>query len=260
MQNLATAHPREIRAQIREGKWRRPTGGLAAGYAQANLAVLPRDLAYDFLLFCQRNPKPCPVLEVLDVGSPHPVRMAAGADLRSDVPLYRVYRSGELEAEVTDLHDHWREDLVAFLLGCSFSFEAALASAGIPLRHIEEERTISVYITSIQCVPAGMFAGPLVVSMRPIPLDRVAKAVEVTARYPMVHGAPVHIGDPAALGIVDIARPDYGEAVTIREGEVPVFWACGVTPQAVARQARPELMLTHAPAHMFVTDLRNDEL
>jgi uncharacterized protein YcsI (UPF0317 family) len=186
--------------------------------------------------------------------------MAANADLRSDVPLYRVYRHGELEAEVTDLCDHWRDDLVAFLLGCSFSFEAALASAGIPLRHIEEERTISVYITSIRCVPAGTFAGPLVVSMRPIPQDRVTKAVEVTARYPMVHGAPVHIGDPAAIGIADIGRPDYGEAVTIRAGEVPVFWACGVTPQAVARQARPELMLTHAPAHMFLTDLRNDEL
>jgi uncharacterized protein YcsI (UPF0317 family) len=258
--DLTSAHPREIRALIRQGQWRWTTAGLAAGYAQANLAVLPRDLAGDFQRFCRRNPKPCPLLEVLDPGSPRPRRCASSADLRTDLPRYRIYRLGELEAEVTDLRAVWRDDLVAFLLGCSFSFEAALAAASIPLRHLEEQRTIPMYVSNIECVPVGPFAGPMVVSMRPIPHHRVARAVEVTARYPKVHGAPVHIGDPAAIGIADLAQPEFGEPVSIREGELPVFWACGVTPQVVARRARPELMLTHAPGHMFITDLRNDEL
>jgi uncharacterized protein YcsI (UPF0317 family) len=252
--------PREVRQQIREGKWRQPTAGLAPGFVQANLVVLPRDLAFDFLLFAQRNPKPCPVIEVTDVGSSEPKLSAPGADLRTDVPRYCVYRDGALASEVTDLRSVWRDDFVSFLLGCSFTFESALLQAGVPVRHIEEGRNVPMFITNIPCAPAGVFRGPLVVTMRPIPAPLVARAVQISGRYPGVHGAPVHLGDPATIGIRDLRAPDFGDAVTIRPGEVPVFWACGVTPQAVAMQAKPPLMLTHAPGHMFITDLRNEEL
>ncbi len=252
--------PREVRQQIREGKWRRPTAGLTPGFVQTNLVILPRDLAFDFLLFAQRNPKPCPVIEVTDVGSPEPKLSAPGADLRTDVPKYCIYRNGALEGEVTDLRSVWRDDLVSFLLGCSFTFESALLQAGVPVRHIEENRNVPMFISSIQCAPAGMFRGPLVVTMRPIPAVLVSRAVQITGRYPGVHGSPVHVGDPAIIGIRDLAKPDFGDPVTIRPGEVPVFWACGVTPQAVAMQAKPPLMLTHAPGYMFITDLRNEEL
>jgi len=252
--------PQEIRASIREGKWTKPTAGLALGYAQANLVILPEEWAFEFLLFCQRNPRPCPVLDVTDVGFPHPARVAPAADLRTDLPKYRIYRSGKLEAEVTQITDFWQDDMVAFLLGCSYTFEAALLAAGIAVRHIEEGRNVPMYVTNIQCTPAGRFRGPMVVSMRPIPSRQVVKAVEVTVRFPKAHGAPVHIGDPAAIGIEDLARPDFGDAVTVEEGEVPLFWACGVTPQVAAREARPELMITHAPGHMFITDLRDEEL
>jgi len=251
---------REVRRHIREGKWRRPTAGLAPGFVQTNLVILPRDLAFDFLLFAQRNPKPCPVLEVTDVGSPEPKASAPGADLRTDVPRYCIYRDGALSEEVTDLGSVWRDDLVSFLLGCSFTFESALLQAGVPVRHIEEQRNVPMFVTNIPCRPAGLFRGPLVVTLRPIPAALVARAVQITGRYPGVHGSPVHIGDPVDIGIRDLGRPDFGDAVTIRPGEVPVFWACGVTPQAVAMQAKPPLMLTHAPGHMFVTDLRNEEL
>jgi uncharacterized protein YcsI (UPF0317 family) len=254
------AEPREVRQQIREGKWRRPTAGLAPGFVQANLVILPRDLAFDFLLFAQRNPKPCPVIEVTDVGSPEPKLSAPGADLRTDVPRYCVYREGALAGEVTDLRSVWQEDFVSFLLGCSFTFESALRQAGVPVRHIDEGRNVPMFITNIPCAPAGVFRGPLVVTMRPIPAPLVARAVQISGRYPGVHGAPVHLGDPADIGIRDLRAPDFGDAVTIRPGEVPVFWACGVTPQAVAMQAKPPLMLTHAPGHMFITDLRNEAL
>ena len=252
--------PREVRQQIREGKWRQPTAGLAPGFVQTNLVMLPRELAFDFLLFAQRNPKPCPVIEVTDVGSPEPKFSAPDADLRTDVPKYCIYRNGRMADEVTDLRSVWRDDLVSFLLGCSFTFEAALLQSGVPVRHIEEGRNVPMFITSIQCAPAGVFRGPLVVTMRPIPAALVARAVQITGRYPGVHGAPVHIGNPADIGIQDLEKPDFGDAVTMRQGEVPVFWACGVTPQAVAMQAKPPLMLTHAPGHMFITDLRNEEL
>ena len=254
------AEPREVRQQIREGKWRQPTAGLAPGFVQANLVILPRDLAFDFLLFAQRNPKPCPVVEVTDVGSAEPKLSAPGADLRTDVPRYCVYRDGALANEVTDLRSVWRDDFVSFLLGCSFTFESALLQAGVPVRHIEEGRNVPMFITNIPCAPAGVFRGPLVVTMRPIPAPLVARAVQISGRYPGVHGAPVHLGDPATIGIRDLQAPEFGDAVTIRPGEVPVFWACGVTPQAVAMQAKPPLMLTHAPGHMFITDLRNEEL
>ncbi len=250
----------EARALIRQGKWRKPTAGLAAGFVQANLVVLPRELAYDFLLFAQRNPKPCPVIEVTDTGSPEPKLSAPGADLRTDIPRYRIYRNGMLEQEVTDLRGVWKPDLVTFLLGCSFSFEAALLKAGVPIRHIEEEKNVPMFISSIACTPAGSLAGPLVVTMRPIPAPLVPKAVQVSGRFPAVHGAPVHVGDPAAIGIRDLGKPDFGDPVTIHAGEIPVFWACGVTPQAVAMRSKPSLMITHAPGHMFITDLRDESL
>jgi len=249
-----------VRQQIRTGKWRRPTAGLAPGYVQANLVVLPCELAYDFLLFAQRNPKPCPILEVTDTGSAEPVRSAPGADLRTDLPRYRIYREGRLAQEVTNLTALWAPHLVAFLLGCSFTFEAALVRAGVPVRHLEEAKNVPMFTTSLPCVPAGLFQGPLVVTMRPIPAPLVSRAVQVSGRFPAVHGAPVHVGDPEAIGIRDLQRPDFGDAVTIHPGEVPVFWACGVTPQAVAMQAKPPLMITHAPGHMFITDLRDESL
>jgi uncharacterized protein YcsI (UPF0317 family) len=222
--------------------------------------VLPREAAFDFLLFCQRNPKPCPVLEVVEAGSTEPKQTAPGADLRTDIPLYRVYERGEMVAEVEDVSELWRDDLVSFLLGCSFSFESALMRAGIPLRHVETGETVPMFITDVQTVPAGEFAGPMVVSMRPIPRDDVVRAVQVTSRFPSVHGSPVHIGDPAAIGIEDVRAPDLGDPVEVRDDEVPVFWACGVTPQAVAMESKPPLMITHSPGHMFITDLVDEDL
>ncbi len=194
------------------------------------------------------------------MGSPEPRLTAPGADLRTDVPKYRIYRDGVLAEEVTSLKGVWSDDLVAFLLGCSFSFERALLRAGVPVRHIEERKNVPMFITAIRCVPAGAFGGPLVVTMRPIPGPLVAKAIQVSSRFPAVHGAPVHVGDPAAIGIRDLAHPEFGDGVTIHPGEIPVFWACGVTPQAVAMQAKPPLLISHAPGHMFITDLRDEAL
>jgi uncharacterized protein YcsI (UPF0317 family) len=250
----------ELRHRIRSGQLQRPTAGLAPGYTQANLAIVPRDLAYDFLLFCQRNPKPCPLLEVLDVGDPEPRDLAPGADIRTDIPRYRVYRHGVLTDEVDDITPFWRDDLVSFLLGCSFTFEHPLMDAGIRMRHIDSNVNVPMYITNRPCKPAGVFHGPMVVSMRPIPPSQVVRTVQITSRFPDVHGAPVHMGDPAALGIKAISRPDFGDAVAIGPDEVPVFWACGVTPQAVMMQAKPELAITHAPGYMFISDRRESEL
>jgi uncharacterized protein YcsI (UPF0317 family) len=243
------------RAAIRRGEWTGPTAGLAPGYTQANLVMLPAADAFDFLRFCVRNPKPCPVLEVTDPGSPEPAATAPGADLRTDVPRYRIYRDGEPDGEPTDVRDAWRDDLVAFLIGCSFTFERALLADGLPVRHIEQGVNVPMYRTSRDCHPAGRYQGQLVVSMRPMTPGQAIRATQITSRYPTVHGAPVHVGDPDALGITDLAQPDYGDPVEIRSGEIPVFWACGVTPQAVAAASRPELMITHAPGHMFVTDV-----
>ncbi|GAB6935621.1 putative hydro-lyase [Calditerricola yamamurae] len=260
MRDIAKLSPHEARMMIRRGEWVRPTPGMANGYVQANLVVLRKEWAFDFLLFCQRNPKPCPVLDVTEPGSPVPEQVAPTADLRTDVPKYRIYRHGELVEETTDLLSHWQDDFVAFLLGCSFTFEKALLDAGIPVRHLEEGKNVPMYRTTLPCRKAGPFEGPLVVSMRPIPAQDVARAVQVTARFPAAHGAPVHIGAPEAIGIHDLSRPDFGDPVTIREGEIPVFWACGVTPQAVAMAAKLDLMITHAPGHMFITDLRDEAL
>jgi len=252
-------HPKEIRADIRAGRLRTVTAGLAPGFVQANLAVLPKEQAYDFLLFCQRNPRPCPLLEVTDVGSPEPVGVAPGADLRTDIPRYRIYKDGVLADEVTDVTPFWRDDLVAFLLGCSFTFEWALLDAGIPMRHIDEGKNVAMWKTSVACRPAGQFHGPMVVSMRPIPTGLVSKAVTASARFPGAHGAPVHVGDPAALGIADINKPDWGDSVGVRAGEVPVFWACGVTPQSVIATVKPDFCITHYPGSMLVTDRKNTE-
>lgn len=251
--------PQEFRAMVRQGRWTGPTAGCCPGHTQTNVVILPARYAFHFLLFCQRNPKPCPVLEVMEEGVWEPVRTAPGADIRTDCPRYRVFRGAEAE-EREHILDLWREDLVSFLLGCSFTFEWALIQAGVPVRHVEEGRNVSMYITNVECEPAGPFQGRLVVTMRPIPGHLVSRAVQVTSRFPGVHGAPVHVGEPSALGIQDLGTPDFGDPVTVRAEEVPVFWACGVTPQVALLNARPELAITHAPGHMFVTDLRDEEL
>jgi uncharacterized protein YcsI (UPF0317 family) len=253
-------HPREIRADIRAGHISGVTAGLGPGYTQANLAALPRDQAYDFLLFCQRNPRPCPLLEVTDVGAVEPVGVAPGADLRADVPRYRIYRDGVLVDETTDATQYWRDDLVAFLIGCSFTFEWALLEAGVPLRHIEQGRNVAMWRTSIPCRPAGIFHGRMVVSMRPIPASLVARAATASARFPGAHGAPIHVGDPSAIGIHDLELPDWGDAQEFEPGDMPVFWACGVTPQAVALASKTPFMITHSPGHMFLTDVPNSAL
>ena len=245
---------------IRQGKLVQTTSGMAPGNVQANLAILPKDLAFDFLLFCQRNPKPCPLLEVVEAGEVEPKQFAPGADLRTDVPKYRVYQHGEMTAEVEDVSEFWRDDLVSFMLGCSFSFEEALIRAGISMRHMEQGTTVPMFITNIQTTPAGKFSGPMVVSMRPIPQEQVVRAVQVTSRFPAVHGAPVHLGSPKSIGIKDVFSPDFGDPVEIKDGEEPVFWACGVTPQAVAMNTRPPFMITHAPGYMFITDRKDEDL
>ncbi len=252
--------PRAVRELIRKGEISSFTSGMCNGYAQANMAILPKELAFDFLLFTQRNPKPCPVLDVTEVGSFEPKLAAPGADLRYDIPKYRIYRHGEFTEEVTDLEKFWRNDLVAFLLGCSFSFEGPLLDAGLEVRHITENHNVPMYITNIACTPAGVFSGPMVVSMRPMTPKDAIRATQVTSRMPSVHGAPIHLGDPEAIGIKDIMKPDFGDPSTIKPGEIPVFWACGVTPQAVAMSVKPEFMITHAPGHMFITDLLNADL
>ena len=247
--------PAALRSACRCGEFAGPTSGKATGFVQANMVILPADWAADFREFCARNPKPCPVLEILDPGATEPRRIAPGADVRTDLPRYRVFRDGVAVDEPTDIRDLWRDDLVTFLLGCSFVAEAALMAAGLLLPHIAETGFVPMYRTSWQCQPAGRFYGPLVVSMRPfLPAD-AARAAAITAHYPMAHGAPVQIDNPAALGIRDLSKPDYGRPVTMRPGEVAVFWACGVTPQEAIANAKPPLAITHAPGHMFVADI-----
>lgn len=245
--------PAEVRASFRAGL-RVPTAGLAPGFAQANLVVLAAAAAAEFGEFARRNPGPCPLLDVTEPGSTQ-TRLAPGADLRTDLPAYRVWEHGGCVAEPTDVAAWWRDDLVAFLTGCSFTFERALAAAGVPVRHAERGSNVAMFVTDRMCQPAGRFAGPLCVSMRPVPADLVATATAISARYPAAHGAPVHAGDPAVLGIADLARPDFGDPVPLQPGDVPVFWACGVTPQAVLAAARIPFAITHAPGHMFITDV-----
>lgn len=249
--------PEEARARFRSGA-AGPTAGVAAGHTQANLISVPADWAYDMLLFCQRNPKPCPVLDVTDAGA-WTTPLAPGADLRTDLPRYRVWEHGELVAEPTDVVDVWREDLVSFLIGCSFTFESALTGAGVPMRHVDQGRNVSMYVTARRCRPAGRVRGPLVVSMRPVPPEHLAAAIRESSLLPAVHGGPVHCGEPAGLGIADLSRPDFGDPVDATPDDIPVFWACGVTPQAAVMASRPPFALTHAPGQMFLTDARDEQ-
>ena len=244
-----------VRAAIRAGAYDRHTAGLAPGRLQCNLAILPERHALDFLRFCQRNPRPCPVVAVGDTGDPSLPTLGRGIDVRTDLPRYRVFRDGALDRTATDIRGIWADDMVAVALGCSFTFERALTAAGIPLRHVERDRTVPMFRTAIPLVPSGPFGGEMVVSMRPVAGGRVADAAEISAAFPQAHGAPVHAGDPAAIGVADLSRPDWGDAVDVRPGEVPVFWACGVTPQNVLLRARLPLVVTHEPGCMLIADL-----
>lgn len=249
-----------IRRRIRTGTYSGHTSGLAPRHVQANVVILPSELASDFLLFCQRNPKPCPLLAVSEPGQPLLQALGTDLDIRTDVPRYRVWRDGTLVDEPTDIGRYWQGDLVTFAIGCSFSFEQALLDAGLPLRHVELGRNVAMYRTSVATQPAGRFHGPLVVSMRPFTPANAIRAVQITSRFPSVHGAPVHLGKPELIGIEDLGRPDYGDAIPVADDELPVFWACGVTPQAVVAEARPAICITHAPGCMLITDRLNHEL
>jgi uncharacterized protein YcsI (UPF0317 family) len=248
-----------VRLACRTGQWPGHTSGVAPGYVQANLAILPERQAHDFLRFCHRNTGPCPVIGISDAGSPHLPELGADIDLRTDLPRYRVWRDGELAAEPDAIEEFWRDDLVAFAIGCSFTFEEALIADGIALRHVDRGANVAMYRTSIETVAAGPFHGPLVVSMRPLAPRRVVRAVQITSRYPMMHGAPVHIGQPEGIGIADLAAPDYGDPIDVERDELPVFWACGVTPQSVIAAAKLPFAITHAPGCMLITDRRNSE-
>ena len=252
--------PRDVRIAIRSGRHRSHTAGLAPGYVQGNLCILPREYANEFRAFCERNPKPCPLLGMSYPGDPRLPELGADLDIRTDVPRYRVFKEGQLVAEVQNLQEHWRDDLVTFVLGCSFSFEEALMAAGLPLRYVEQGRNVPMYRTSVDTVASGRFRGKLVVSMRPFKPADAIRAIEITSRYPRVHGSPVHIGHPESIGIEDLSRPWVGDATEVRDDELPLFWACGVTPQSVVLDAKPSLCITHAPGHMLVTDLRNRDL
>jgi uncharacterized protein YcsI (UPF0317 family) len=251
--------PAQLREQIRFGKWTGPTSGAATGYVQANLVMLPKEAAFEFLLFCVRNPKPCPILDVLEPGRTEPA-IAPGADLRTDVPKYRIYRQGHPEKEATDVSGIFDKDMVSFLLGCSFSFENALLAAGVPVRNIEEGKNVSMYITSKTCRPAGRFKSFLVVTMRPMTPEQAIRAVQVTTRFHLTHGAPIHMGSAREIGIKNLDRPEFGDPVEIRPEEIPVFWACGVTTALAATSASLPLVITHSPGHMFVSDLKDEDL
>lgn len=249
-----------VRSLIRQGNWNSHTSGLSDDHVQGNVVILPQSLSDDFLLYCRSNPKACPVLAVSQPGERQLPTLGADIDICTDVPRYRVWRDGQLIGEPTDITHLWRDDLVTFVIGCSFSFEQALMDAGLPLRHVEQGRNVAMFRTHISTEAVGPFAGPLVVSMRPMKAADVIRAVQVTSRFPSVHGAPVHIGNPSLIGISDLSKPDYGDAVEVMPDELPVFWACGVTPQAALQQARPELCITHAPGAMLITDLLNQQL
>jgi uncharacterized protein YcsI (UPF0317 family) len=252
--------PQAFRHAVRSGDFRSPTAGQCGAYAQANLVILPQAQADEFLLFCQRNPRACPLLAVGEPGQWNVAALGADMDLRSDVPGYNIYRDGQLASQTHALHEVWRDDLVAFAIGCSFSFEQMLMEAGIPLRHVEQRKNVSMYRSNIPNQVAGPFGGNMVVSMRPMKARDAIRAIQITSRFPAVHGAPVHLGDPALIGIADLARPDYGDAVQIASDELPVFWACGVTPQEAIRGACLPLVITHQPGYMLVTDIPNASL
>lgn len=255
--DMSSLSPKMARELIKNGEITTQTSGMCAGFAQANLVILPKSEAFDFLLFAQRNPTACPILEVTDAGSRLTKFVADGADIATDIPKYRVWENGVLTGEYTDVESFWRDDFVSFLIGCSFSFESELLAAEIPVRQIEEGKNVPMFNTNIPCQPAGIFHGNMVVSMRPMTEKEAILATVVTSSMPRVHGKPVHFGDPRKIGINDINKPDYGEAVTIKDGEIPVFWPCGVTPQAALMAAKPKFAITHSPGHMFITDIKN---
>jgi uncharacterized protein YcsI (UPF0317 family) len=254
------ATPQAERLRIRSGAFSGQTAGLAPGHVQGNIAILPADYAYEFLRFCQANPKPCPLLAVGDPGDPLLPALGRDIDIRTDVPRYRVFRDGVLVDEPTEIGALWRDDLVTFVIGCSFSFEEALINDGIVLRHVQMNRNVAMFRTSLPCRPAGRFSGDMVVSMRPLKPADAIRAVQITSRFPNVHGAPVHLGRPDLIGIADLSRPDFGETVPIEADEMPVFWACGVTPQIAIAQAKPPLAITHLGGSMLITDLVNSRL
>lgn len=251
---------REVRALVRNGEFRRQTSGITPGVVQGNVAIMPREFANDFLQFCRLNPKPCPLLAVTVNGSALLPELGEDVDVRTDVPMYRVFRDGEIVEDVPDIRHLWSSDLVAFVLGCSFSFEEALIEAGVPLKHIENKQDVSIYRTNVETRSAGPFSGPLVVSMRPFTPANAIRAVQITTRFPGVHGAPIHIGDPKLIGVADISKPEWGDVTKVEADEIPLFWACGVTPQAVIARARIPLFITHKPSHMLVTDKLNSDL
>nr|WP_255599308.1 putative hydro-lyase [Hasllibacter sp. MH4015] len=247
-----------VRAAIRTGGYRSHTAGLGRGFLQTNIVILPESHALDFMRFCQRNPKPCPLVGVSETGDPMLPTLGRDIDIRTDVPAYNIYRDGRLEGAATDLNDLWRDDLVTFALGCSFTFEHALQRAGIPLWHVDNDTTVPMYRSNRHCVAAGAFRSPMVVSMRAMDADKVETAIEVSRHFPLAHGSPVHAGDPAEIGITDITRPDWGDPAPVGDGQVPVFWACGVTPQAAIEAAAPPICITHKPGHMLITDVPED--
>jgi uncharacterized protein YcsI (UPF0317 family) len=259
-QQMGSPSGDQIRAPIRAGQWTSHTSGLSQDLVQGNVVILPQSLATDFLRYCQRNPKPCPLLAVSEPGDPMLPTLGRDIDIRSDVPRYRVWRKGELVEEPSNVAALWRDDLVTFVIGCSFSFEQALLDSCIPLRHVEQQRNVAMYRSNIPTTAAGPFSGPMVVSMRPMKAADAIRAIQITSRFPNVHGAPVHIGSPALIGIDDLSKPHYGDPVDVQADELPVFWACGVTPQAAITQARPEFCITHAPGAMLITDLLNHQL
>lgn len=248
----------EVRAEIRAGSYTSHTAGLGRGRLQANLAILPEEFALDFMRYCQRNPKPCPLTGVSDTGNPMMLTMGADIDIRTDVPAYNIYRNGQLDHEATNIADIWQDDFVVFAIGCSFTFEHALINAGIDLWHIGNDKTVPMFRSNIETVPAGPFSGKMVVSMRSVPEDRVEEVVEISRQFPLAHGAPVHCGDPSGIGIEDISAPDWGDPAPIGSGEVPVFWACGVTPQVAIEAARLPICITHKPGCMLITDIAED--
>lgn len=244
-----------LRESIRRGRYRSHTAGLGKGRLQVNLAIMPESWALDFMRFCQRNPKPCPLTGVSDTGDPRVPTLGSDIDVRTDVPAYNVYRDGRLDTSVYDISELWRDDFVVFALGCSFTFEHALQGAGIPLWHIEHNTTVPMYRSSIDTVPAGPFSGKMAVSMRAVPEHRLDDVVALSRRFPLAHGAPVYWGDPAGIGIDDLANPDWGDPAPVGDGQVPVFWACGVTPQIALESARLPICITHKPGHMLITDV-----
>jgi uncharacterized protein YcsI (UPF0317 family) len=260
LKDAPASEAQAVRQRIRRGEIAGHTSGLAPGCVQGNVAILPQALAGDFLRFCQLNPKPCPVLAVGAPGDPSLPTLGADIDMRTDVPRYRVFRNGALVEEPTDVRHLWRGDLVTFILGCSFSFEWALLEDGLTMHHMLQGKNVPMYRTRVQTTPAGPFHGPLVVSMRSFKPVNAIRAIQITSRFPGVHGAPVHIGLPERIGIRDLARPDWGDAVEVPADELPLFWACGVTPQAVVAEAKPEFCITHSPGSMLVTDLKNSQL